>query len=193
MANKSLIPIRIEFTRGVVNGQVQNVYPNFNRLPPNLREGMDWSQFFDAHGIGMHYDQVSQLGQSDTYNPNPDSQFAFTCVPEDFAQEASKLFPTQVRILTEEEFEHAYDNRCHQADPEHHVDVNALQAIVLKKQLEDLGYLEKPDEAEIQRRKNALNPDHPSTGIRKNHAKRWAQFRENRKLTISYSLRKKPQ
>lgn len=170
-----LVPIKIKITRGARSGQLVNIYPDFNKLRPEVRDNMDWSLFFDSKGIGWHYDKLSGFGESDEFNDDPGVQYGCTCVPLAFAEEAVTTFPDLVEIIDEEEFEAFYDDRSHVNEPEEIIDESILNALNVKLQM---GMVQSFSD------ENALNPDHPSPGIRKNHRKRWADFKNKGKIKI---------
>lgn len=170
-----LVPIRVKIKRGVVGGRIQHVYPNFNTLDPNVRGNMDWSLFFDMHGIGWHYDKCCGFGETDTYNTDPDMWYGGTCVPESFASAAIAAFPNEVEELSESDWTTYYDTRAHVHDQEEVYDLNTLQAIKAKKQLG--RSTNKSDD-------DALDPDKPNSGIIKNHNKTWQLFKTKRNITV---------
>lgn len=185
-----LVPIKIKITRGMVGDKFQNVYPDFNKLPSGVREGLDWSHYLDHHGIGLHYDQVSGFGETDEENPDPTCMYCATAVPEAFATAARQMFPLLVSILTEDEFEHFYDNRAHVHDPEEKIDKAVVEAMILRKQMEDAGLVPQPTVGEVNRRKRALDPNSATPGIRKNHHRRYVDMKERRAVRIRQDLRK---
>ena len=188
-----LVPIRVKITRGVArNGQVQNIYPDFNKIAPELRGGMDWTYFFDTHGIGWHYDHKSGFGEVDDYNNDPNCQFGATMVPEAFAMAAVANFPDRVQTITEAEFEKFYEERAHAHEPDELEDVEVLQGLLLRHQLEQAGLMATPSQEEKQRRALALDPQHPSRGIRRNTNKRYEAIKAKRGFTVAPSVRKRP-
>jgi hypothetical protein len=177
-----LVPIKILIKRKFDGRSLVNDYPNFNLLPPEVRGNMDWSHYLDQF-IGWHYDKVSGFGESDTFNPDPDTQLGCTCVPEAFALAAVTTFPDRVSIINESEFETFYDNRAHAHEPPEHIDKDHLAAINERKRSEDLGLLPANAAANAHRNK-ALDPDDPTPGIRRNHNKTWALFKKKRNVKI---------
>lgn len=158
-----LTPIKIKAGLDVKTGYAK--YPDLNLVSKTIRGGLDWSQYVDMHGIGMHYDKTSGHRQESADSPFG-QQWVCTCVPAAFAEEAAALFPDQVAIITPAEFETFYDTKAHAHEADAFVDTEALQAIKAKK---DLG-LAVPEEAA------ALNPNSPARGVRKNHRRYWKDF-----------------
>lgn len=153
----------------------QHDFPPFNELDAALRGGMDWSHFVDKFG-GWHYDQVAGHSDDDSVNNSPvDTWLGLLLVPGDFVQAAVSRWPTRCFIKTEVEAEVLYNERCHVRDPEIMEDTDILQAIVAKR---DLSIPE--DQAD----RDALNPDHPARGRRRNTRKTWADFKSAEGVTI---------
>ena len=50
-----LVPIKVKI---LLNEKRQHKFPDFNALPADVRQGMDWAHFIDAYGTGWHYDKV---------------------------------------------------------------------------------------------------------------------------------------
>ncbi len=157
---RTLVPIKIKVGLDQSNGYAK--YPNFNLISSSIRKGLDWSKYVDVHGIGMHYDKTSGHKEESADSPFG-QQLVCTCVPADFTNEVIALFPNEVSLMTEAEFQTFYDNKAHAHEPNELVDVEILQAIKAK---EDLG-LATPEKA------NAVNPNHVARGIRKNDRRKW--------------------
>ncbi len=174
----NLVPIKIRIKRGNRNGRVRNIYPDFNSIDSVIRKDMDWSYFVDANGIGLHYDKLDGFGEG----TNPQEQFCATCVPKNFADEAVALFPNDVEIITETAFEIFYNDRAHIQEPDEILDAEILQGIVAKR---NLGLPAKPSEDD------ALDPDKPCLGIRKNHNKTWARKKLKQGIAIHAAYKKK--
>lgn len=166
-----LVPIEVKIGRGLVNGKVQAIYPNFNKIDKVIRKGLDWSYYFDVEGIGWHYDMTDKLGEG----VDPNLQFGVTCIPKDFALASVLLFPTNVSILTEVQFEDFYDNKSHINDQINIIDIDAIQSIKIKR---DLGKKEDKDD------KDALDPDNDRPGIRKNYNKTWSLKKTKEDIVI---------
>ena len=169
MAN--LKAIKIKITRGLVDGKMQNIYPDFNAVSPSKRDNMDWSHFFDNAGIGMHYDKVEGFGEG----AEPGVQYAFTAVPAPFANEAISLYSDLVTAMDETEVETFFNERAHAHEPYNHESVEVLNALAAKKQL---GLSMSPGDLD------ALDPDSPAIGIRKNKNKTWARYKAKRNITL---------
>lgn len=170
-----MIPILIQVRRKIERGSMVNDYPDFNSLPDEVREGMDWAHFIDAHGIQMHYDKVGGFGRRDEYNDDPGMQYCGTLVPEAFARAAVAAFPDRVELLSEADWAEFYDTRSHAHEPEEHYDVEVLQALAAKKAL---GIeLSASDNA-------ALDPNNPTAGIRKNMHRCWCDAKVERCVEV---------
>ena len=163
----TLIPVRVQIgLKAEGRGNIHS-YPDFNSLPPELRDGMDWSHFVDRYG-GWHYDQAAGHIDHDPENDSPRGTWlGMLLVPEAFAKAAADAFPDQVTIISEAEAETFYEQRAHANDAEIHEDATVLQAIAAKRAL---GIVE------TQHDKNALDVDHPTPGRRVNKCKTWAGY-----------------
>jgi hypothetical protein len=176
MALTNLVPIRVKIKKGVVNGKVAHIYPDFNTLSSANRGNLDWSLFIDTSGTGWHYDKVCGFGEADAYNGDVDVWYGCLCVPSAFATEAISLFPDDVEQLSEADFETFYNDRAHAHEPEEIYNTPALEGIKVKQQLN--VKLSDSD-------KDALNPDKPNPGINKNHNKTWALYKAKKNITIA--------
>ena len=177
--HQNLVPIRIKITRGMRNGRMQNIYPNFNKIASNIRQGLDWSNYFDQFGLSWHYDRKSGFGDTDTYNSDPNVQYGCTCVPQDFADKAVEQFPGSVEQIKEVDFEKFYNEQAHAHEPEENYSTEVLQALSAKK---DLGLALSAHD------NRCLDPDDPCPGIVKNKNKTWKLHKSRRKCTIHPDL-----
>lgn len=151
------------------------LYPNLNQIPGALRDGVDWSIFVDKHG-GWHYDQVAGHADDDPAAGSPiGMQHGMLVVPEAFADAAVAAFPDDVSVLNDVDATAFYDNRAHIRDPAVKENVEVLQAISAKR---GLGIPPSTDDS------NALDPDHPAAGRRRNKLKDWAGFKTSRGITM---------
>jgi hypothetical protein len=176
-----LVPIRIKIGRALVDGRMQNKYPNFNEIDPTIRHNLDFSFYVDAYGIGWHYDKKSGFGECDDYNEDCDCQYAMTAVPADFAKAAVKLFPNHVFLMTEDEAEIFYNDRAHDHEESEILDVPQLQGIAARVELEKAGVAPPPSKELHALRKRCLDPDDQhKPGIRKNMNKTWKRLKERR-------------
>jgi hypothetical protein len=140
-------------------------YPDFNQVSEVARKGLDWSIYVDKHGIGMQYD-TENGHQDDTPESPQGEQCCVVAVLQDFATEALTLFP-ELTQLTPAEFEDFYNNKAHVRESVELVDADVLTVIAAK---EKAG-LPVPEKAK------AFDPDSPEAGIRKNHNKKWSDFK----------------
>ena len=196
MARPDLVPIKVKILRGPDGA---HAYPPFNQLPAATRGHMDWSKFFDAHGLGWHYDGCGfgELDQGDDAahehaNTDPDCWFGCTLVPEDFAAAAAARWPELVSELTEESWEAFHDDRAHATEEVEHLDTEALQGLLARIQLErdpDAPTVE-PSAEVLALRAQMLDPEDQKRGIRKNRRRRWADVKADRGVTVHPRHRK---
>lgn len=174
----NLVPIRFTFGRGQKGAK----YPDFNKLPSEVRNGLGWSKFFDIYGSGMHYDKVDNLGTGHTHGT------ACVLVPEPFATAAAAAFE-EVEIIDEAEFERFWNDRCTVHLPDEEIDTDYLQGLLAQVQLEkELGIT--PPAEVMETRKKALDPADKSQGVRKNEMKRWQDAKKKMKVEIHPRHRK---
>lgn len=167
-----LVPLKVEIG---LKSDGSHDFPNFNEINPNLRDGLDWSIYIDQFG-GWHYDQISGHVDDDPLDGSPRGTWiGMLLVPDAFAQAAVTQFPTKCSIITEAKAQGFYEQRGHVRDPEIREDTDVLQAIKAKR---DLAIPE--DQADL----DALNPDHPALGRRRNKRKTWAGFKTAEGVTI---------
>ncbi len=143
-----------------------HAFPSFNSLSASVRGNVDWSIFIDRFG-GWHYDQVCGHAEADVTSPRGNWN-GLLFVPEDFALASVAAFPDTCSIVPEIEAEDFYNNRGHVRDAAIKEDVNVLQSIQAKVALgveQDQGDTD------------ALNPDHPAAGRRRNKKKTFAGFK----------------
>lgn len=191
-----LVPIKIKIGLRA-NGHAD--HPPFNNLSADVRGNTDWSYYIDKHGSGgLHYDKVSGHKECDINNDDVTAehehrndelgcQFACLLVPTPFAEAAVSMFsgePYQIKIISEESFEVFYNDRAHAHEDEELVDRNALQNLNERIKAGD-------DSLATQTKKvNALDPNHPERGVKKNHRKKWVDFKKQRGLEIRETERK---
>lgn len=176
------------------NGQAD--HPDFNALSVVQANKMDWSTYVDVHGLGWAYDKRSGHADDDTDSP-AGQQWGVLLVPEQFAIEAVAQFPSLCTRLTDAELTVFWDTRAHAHLEEVTRDEGALNRLEREGALiddaltdADTAQTTKLNARKTQLRremKKALDPDHPSPGIRKNHRKRWADFKAKTGVTIKDS------
>lgn len=189
-----LVPIKVKI---VVGPDGAHGYPPFNQLDPSVRGHLDWSKFFDVHGIGWHYDKLSGLGETDAGNDDVPANhphrnddracwYGATCVPKPFAEAAAAKWPDLVTILDEASFESFYDDRAHANEEAELLDREVLAALKLRIDLEnDPNAPTTPPSAEaLEARRQMLDPASDRPGIRKNKNRRWADYKKRRNLQI---------
>jgi hypothetical protein len=143
-------------------------YPDFNQLSSAVRKGMDWCEYIDAYGIGMHYDKACGHKEHTVESPRG-FQCCVIAVEQDFATEALSLFPSRLTQLTLAEFEDFYDNKAHAHEPDENIDKDILDAIESKERLN----LAVPEKAK------AIDVTDDARGIRLNKNKTWARKKES--------------
>lgn len=185
-----LVPIKVKITLGRNN---KHRFPRFNLIDADLRGDMDWAYFFESHGLGWHTDSLSDIGNRDRGDPEDPhrndelgSWNGATCIPADFAEAAVARFPGTVEIISEESFELFYNNRAHAHEEEIIVDLDVLQGLKVRLDLEAMenAPTKPPSSATIQKRKEILDPESQRRGIRKNLTKSWADFKKARGVKI---------
>lgn len=170
-----LVPLKVKIGLKNESGKKVHGFPDFNQLPAGVRDDMDWSYFIDKFG-GWHYDQLSGHADDDPGDDSPQGQWnGMFLVPDNFAQAAVNAFPTQCEIVDETNAEVFYDERAHKRDPAIKEDVVTLQAIAAKRAL-----LIPEDQEDL----DALDPDHPAPGRRRNKRKTWTGYKSAEGLTI---------
>lgn len=167
--------IQVKIGLKTVGGKLLHDFPDFNKITSAIRDEMDWSHFVDKFG-GWHYDQIAGHSDDDPTNESPTGTWiGMLLVPESFATEAIALFPGRVKSWTELECQTFYEQRAHVRESEIKEDVETLQAIVAKRNLNIV---------ETQADRDALNPDHPSSGRRRNKEKTWGGFKTQRGINL---------
>ena len=170
-----LVPIKVRIGLRTRNERLLHDHPDFNTLPIELRDGLDWSHYVDKFG-GWKYDNVAGHSDHDPDNDSPNGTWlGLLLVPEDFARAAVEKFPEQCSFLTEAECEAFYQNRHTFDQPEVNDDTETLQAIAAKRAA---GISEDDQD------RNAMDPDHPSRGRRRNKTKTFAGYKKQRGITV---------
>jgi hypothetical protein len=170
-----LIPIKVRIGLKKDGGKILHSHPDFNSLSEALRDNLDWSYYVDKFG-GWHYDKVAGHSDHEPDNDSPRGEWiGMLLVPENFAQAAVDKFSNQCSFLSEQECERFYEDRCTVEQPEIHDDTETLQAISAKR----TAGIPEDDQDE-----NAMNPDHPMRGRRKNKIKKFAGYKKQRGITI---------
>lgn len=184
MAKTDLIPLKIKIRYGKdpQTGRTAHLYPDFNSLPEALREGMDWSEFIDAHGTGWLYDQVAGHFDVDAESPENGVLIGCVAVPKAFADAANAAFD-DVEVVDETELERFHDER---------VTVNRLDVRIDDQALRYVDELRRqgvPDTDE--RIAKIVDPDDPTPGLVKDKKKKWADKKVKEGLTIHATKSKK--
>lgn len=154
--------------------------PPFNEIPEDIRHGLPWSQYIDQYGSGwIGRDQVENLGLK-----NRDHGMWLALVPEDFANEAVARWPHLCRILSDTQAATFYETRCALDEPDMEYDDAELDRIYKLHVLEQAGVAPPPSQQEQQRRQRALDPSHPSRGVRPNNRKSWTGIKGEHSFTV---------
>ena len=168
-------------------------HPDFNKLPGNVRGNMDWAHYIDqSGGDGWFYDKRCGHRETDINdqdvpldhehrNIEVGCQFGCLLVPEAFADAAVAMFGNskhKIKIINEASFESFYNDRAHHHEEDELVDLDALNKINARITAGD------DSEATAKKKKDALNPDHPARGVKKNYRKRWADWKKHRGIEI---------
>ncbi len=124
----NLIALKIKILRKFSQGQMCNDYPDFNSLPGNVRDNMDWSCFIDQF-TSWQYDKKSGFGEADSFNDDPTMQYGVFAVPQAFADAAIAAFPGRVAQMTEAELGEFYEVRAHESEPELNYDEAVLSGL----------------------------------------------------------------
>lgn len=179
-----LVPIRV--TIGIKSDKKKrsHAYPDFNSIREHVSswdDGSDWSHYVDRYS-GWLYDNKAGHSDDDPDGGSPRGVWiGVLLVPEDFADAAEDAFPSQVKVIEESECKAFYEVRHAFEQPEILEDVEVLQAIVAKKQLG----IDDPGAA------NALDPEHPSRGRKRNKLKTWDGYKQKRGVTINEQASKR--
>lgn len=177
---RELVALRLDVGLDDVTGHAK--YPNFNKIAPATRKGMDWSKYIDVHGSGMHYNKA--CGHKDDTPESPyGHQQCCICVPADFAVEALALFPDVVHECTAIEFEEFYNNKAHAHEPDDIIDSDVLIGLSAQRKLmKDFGKDTTSLDLKIER---ALDSNITTErGVRKNSNKKWADVSAKKGITI---------
>lgn len=149
-------------------------YPDFSEVMKHVDPSVNWCHYVDQFG-GWHYDCC---GHQDHEEHSPvGQQVGMLLVPSEFADKACELFPDTCSVLTEKEAADFYDNHVCKNDPETVEDLEELQVIAA---LEALG------EDVTERKRNALDPEHPARGRRRNKRKTWTGYKQMRAVEIDH-------
>lgn len=176
---RELVGLKIDVGQDEVTGHAK--YPNFNKITPATRKGMDWSKYVDVHGSGMHYDKT--CGHQDDGDTPYGHQCCCICVPADFAAEALALFPDVVSECSDAEFETFYDTKAHAHESDDNVDTDVLNGLAAQRGLMDaLGQDTTALDVKIAK---ALDPaDDTERGVKTNANKAWRQVSAKRGITV---------
>lgn len=161
----NLYPIKVVLYRR--NGGGAD-WPDLNVVESSLRGDQPWSKYVDSGGIGWLYDKVENLGTGAEHGT------ACTLVPKPFAEAAVEAYPALISIITEEEMETFYNDRSAVEQPTEHLDIDVLQGIAARVQLEKDGVAPAPSAAIVTARGKCLDPSEQKyRGVRKNLKKKW--------------------
>lgn len=168
-----LIPIKVQIGLRP-NGHAD--HPDWSTLPLAAREDPATHMFH-----GWKYDKTSGHTES-TADSAFGVQFGLVLVTPQFAVEALATFPTLIKVLTEAELETFWDDKAHGHLPPDRVDLHVLQALNIERQLQvSIG---EPTVAIDARIGEALDPNDPHPGKRKDHMRRWSDAKRRLDVTI---------
>lgn len=168
---KDLVPLKVKIGQRP-NGHAD--HPDFNLLASVAASGIDWSRYVDLYGDGWHYDKQCGHKEEDATSPRG-MQWGVLLVPAQFASEALDAFPSLCSVLSEAEFSDFYDNRAHAHEPDEHIDAAIVEGINAKKGA---------GKALTQQQVDALDPDKPTPGIRKNKLRLWADAKAHKGINL---------
>lgn len=178
-----LVSLQVKIGLGPGTRGVRHAYPDFNKIDKSVRQSMDWSAYIDQFD-GWHYDSVSGHVDDDPANDSPRGTWlGMLLVPEEFANQAVALFPSQCKILTDAQAERFYEDRVTVGQQGYIEDVEALQALAARLTIEEKLNIT-PTAEEVQRRKDMLDPNKKQRGIMKNEMKKWSDYKAKRGVTI---------
>jgi len=163
-------------------------YPDWGGVLPLAQTGntkAEKEQIAASHMIvSWHYDKTSGHQESSLDSPYG-TQWGMILVTEQFAAEAEAAFPTLVFRMTETEAQDFWDNKAWGHVPENRLDRDELQALLAQRDL--MTKVNRPA-AEIANLdtiiNQALNPDHPRIGVRKEKLKKWADAKSRLDIEI---------
>lgn len=168
-----LVPLKVKIRLKDHKGQTTHAFPPFNQLGPEIIGDVDWSYYVERHG-GWFYDRLS--GHKDHDADSPQGEWhGMILVPRDFADAALSQFPDQVERLTDAQAQQFYEARVTVNQPNEFTDADALKEIAARR---DAGL---EDNEDVQ---NALDPEHPALGVRKNRMKTWAGLKATRDVEV---------
>jgi len=157
-------------------------YPDFNQMEPAKRGNSDWSQYIDSQGSGWLYDSVGHKdveARVDEWDSPHGQQWGVILVPQVFADEAVSLFPSECKIIDETKLEKFYDDYHAKDFADEVVDEEALKVFDVKEKYKVA--LTPEEEA---KKTKALDPNDDTAGIKKNHNKKWADFKVKKGYNI---------
>lgn len=167
---KDLVPIKVKIT---LNTAGAAKYPSFNALSAVQQSGMDWSKYIDTFGSGWLYDCC---GHKEEEAGSPaGQQWGMILVPKVFADEAVAKFPNECSKLTEAEAEDFYDKKHARDQRDEEIDVEVLQGIKLK---QDLNI------PLTKQQQDAINPVKEERGVRKNKNKKFTDYKQKRGFRV---------
>lgn len=188
-----LTGLKVKIGLKIKDKKKTHAFPDFNQLPVVILSGMDWSYYVDMFGLGWCYDKVAGHVDHDPVNESPAGTWiGCLLVPQQFVTEAIDAFPTVCSAVIEADYQNFYDNRAMVRVPENHYDKEAMELIdrvvVDRQELVDANPSDSVSKGLLNgikaKQAKALDPNDETPGIRKNHARYWADHKI--KSSINY-------
>ena len=194
MSETEIVVLKVRLHREFVQrrrGQrLENVYPDFNRLPPEVRtppwssSPLDWAVYVDQVGWGWVYDNVSGFGFSDEVNPDRGTIYGCIGVCQEFADAAVAMFPDTCEVMDPDEFvvwrtERGMPN-ADRVRYDHERLMGLSAAVSLAKEVGDqqrLGEL-------VAEARKALDPSDEAPGVSHNRMADWDTFAAKRGIRL---------
>ena len=169
-----LVPIKVKIGLRA-NGHAD--HPNWNLLP--LANSVDPSTHM-FHG--WKYDKTSGHAEHTADSPLG-QQWGVVLVTKQFAKEALEVFPELITVLTEVQLEDFWNNKVHAHLTDNNVNVDALNALKLEKDL--LDAINADTTAIKAKITKALNPNDITPGLKVNKQKTWTTAKTQLDITIT--------
>lgn len=173
-----LVPIKVKIGLRP-NGHAD--HPDWHRLP--LAQ-TDEPATHMKHG--WQYDKTSGHAESTSDSPHG-MQWGMVLVSELFAGQAVALYPELISIMTEAEATTFWDEKAHGHMDTERVDTEVLQGLKAERDL--LVALERSTVGVDQSISNALDPDHPARGKRRDKNVLWVTAKEHLGVKFAASVK----
>lgn len=174
-----LTPIKVTILLKPRDKKGRFLYPNFDAIPADVREGLRWQDFIDKYG-GWLYDRKGNHSTDEPESPLG-HWHGVILVPDPFADAAAAMFPETVKQLTEAELETFYNERVAATEPRYQVHEPTLNAI---RAMQAAGI------PLTQEDRDALDPSKDVEGVRHNPRRNWAAMKAHRGIKVKNKKRK---